>query len=484
MPRWAISLCCAALAIAADEQQPAVTLTTYLGVDDCDSVAVWRGEAFLACHSAESHLPVRVVGATARPDLMGAYVLRLDLDRGRLVYATRIQAHGSTAALRIKVDAGGFAYLTGLTKGTGFPVSGDAVQPRFAGGGSDAFLVRLSPRGRIVYSTFLGGRGDDLGNALELDGDGGVLVGGTTTSDDFPGQSRSRSRDADAFISRIRLSDAASLRSVVFGGSAEEKLTGIAIDGKGGVFGVGYTKSDDFRTLHPIQSRLRGTSDLFLTRLSISELAVTFSTYLGGSGDDSGWGVAVDPSGTPIVAGITNSRDLPASGDAFQLTARGGLDAFVARFDEAGYETVRLTYFGGAQDDSSGYDGEVIKVDPAGNIWLAGLTSSRDLAVRDAMQERYGGGATDGFIAVFSSRLTDLLYGTYRGGSGRDIMEGLDAAPDGTVVVTGLTFSNDVPMPARAMQGSQSVIRVNGHNANAMVTVFALTSPAVDYVGE
>ena len=125
---------------------------------------------------------------------------------------------------------------------------------------------------------------------LELDGNGRVLVGGTTTSADFPGQSRSGRENADAFISSWRLSDTASHHSVVFGGSSEEKLTGIALDGKGGVFAVGYTKSDDFPTHDPVQPSLRGVSDLFLTRLQVSSLAISFSTYLGGSGDDSGWG--------------------------------------------------------------------------------------------------------------------------------------------------------------------------------------------------
>ncbi len=477
MLRWTIPFFCATLALAADAPNPGVTFTTYLGLADCDSVALWRGDAFLACHSPESRLPVRVRGSKARPNLMGAYVLRLDLNRGRIVYATRIQAQAFAAALRIKVDANGFAYVTGLTKGDGFPVSADAVQPRFAGGDSDAFLVRLSPSGQIVYGTLLGGSGDDLGNALELDGRGGVLLGGTTTSDDFPSQRRAPGRDADAFISAVRLSDAAPIRSVVFGGTAEEKVTGISADGKGGVFIVGYTKSDDFPVLGPVQPKLRGGSDLFLSRLSIPGLAFTFSTYLGGSGDDSGWGVAVDDTGAPVVAGITDSADLPASSDAFQRIPRGGLDAFVARFDKADYRTVTLTYFGGSNDDSSGYDGEDIGVDPAGNIWLAGLTSSRDLPVQDAMQAGFGGGATDGFIAVFSSGLTDLLYGTYRGGSGRDILEGLDVAPDGTVVVTGLTFSNDVPMPARAIQRTQSNVRLGGRIANAMVTGLRLDQP-------
>lgn len=463
--RLAISVCFAALAASADARKPTVLWSTYLGVADCDGLALWRDDAFLACHSPEIRLPVAVPGPDARPGVMGAYVLRVDLNRKDVVFATRLQGLASTSALRIKVDANGSAFVTGLTKGAGFPVTDDAVQPEFAGGESDAFVVRLSPQGRIVYGSYLGGSGNDIGNALELDGTRVVFVGGTTTSDDFPGRRGHRGVGPDAFVSRLRLSSEESPASIGFGGSAEEKLTGLAADGGGGLFAVGYTRSVDFPIHDPMQSELRGESDLFVVRFGSSDLLFTFSTYPGGTGEDEGWGVAVDLEGAPVVAGTTNSRDLPASFDALQRGLGGGLEEFVARLDKAGYGLARLTYFGGLLDDSSGYDGEDIKVDPHGNIWLAGLTSSRDLPVLDSTLGRYGGGATDGFIVAFSHSLADLNYGVFRGGSGPDLMEGLAVSSDGTVVVTGLTFSMDVPMPGRAMYRTPFDIRVDGRVA-------------------
>ena len=475
MPRWRILLCCVAMTATASPIEPLASWSTYLGVADCDDVALWQGDVFLACHSPESSLPVQVTESRGRQGMMAAYVLRLDLNEGKLVYATRVGSDAMTAALRIKTDEEGRAFVTGLAKGPGLPVTDDAVQPRFGGGESDAFLVSIAPSGRVSYGTYLGGEGADVGNALELDGSGRVLVGGTTTSADFPGQSSSGRSNADAFISSWRLSDTATHQSVVFGGSSEEKLTGIALDGKGGVYAVGYTKSDDFPVQDPVQSDLRGVSDLFLARLQVSSLTITFSTYLGGSGDDSGWGVAVDERGAPVVSGITDSEDLPVSDDAFQRTAQGGLDAFVARLDGPAVGAVRLTYYGGSQDDSSGFDGEDIKVDADGRVWLVGLTSSADLPVLNAPQMSYGG-QTDGFVAVFSQGLADLRFGTYSGGSGRDILEGLDVGSDGTVAVSGLTFSDDHPMPGQVIQGRQSAIRVGGQVANAVTWVFRVPS--------
>jgi hypothetical protein len=173
--------------------------------------------------------------------------------------------------------------------------------------------------------------------------------------------------------------------------------------------------------------------------------------------------------GNPVVAGITNSTDLPAGSNAFQRTVRGGLDAFVAKFEGQRYGSVTLTYFGGTKNDSSGYDGDDIKVDPSGNVWLVGLTASADLPARHATQSAYGGGDSDGFIAVFSPNIEKLCYAAYLGGSNRDLLEGIDVSSSGEVLITGLTFSKDVPMPARGVQRMLSKVEVADKIVNAMM---------------
>lgn len=473
--RMILAICLVVIAASPPAQTSAFRLSTYLGVADCDGIAAWHDDVFLACHSPQARLPIVARGSGPIPGMMNAYVLRIDTKAGKLVYATSLGGKGFTGAFRIKVDSQGFAYAVGFTQAPDFPTTPDAIQPRFGGGDSDGFLVKLTPKGRIVYSTFIGGGGADQGNGLALDGSGGVLVGGTTWSSNFPGvQKPHATTSGDAFVVYFRPGDRNSLRSTVFGGTAEEKLTGIAVDGKGGVFAVGYTKSKDFPLVAPIQSALRGVSDLFLVRLNLSDLSPTFSTFFGGSGDDSGWGVTVDRSGNPVVAGITNSSDLPAQKDAFQTSYRGGLDAFVAKFEGAGYRRVRVTYYGGAKDDSSGYDGDDLKVDGMGNVWLVGLTSSTDLPTLNAQQSVYGGGDSDGFLAVFSPTLRQLCYGTYYGGSDADLLEGVDVSSNGSVDVTGVTFSQDLSMSRRTIQGKIAPIFVAGKIANA--TIFVMRS--------
>jgi hypothetical protein len=466
-----------ALVLAGHAQS--LTFSTYLGLADCDGIAVGsNGDLYLACHSPSSFLPIDVkppkqsgTNQTSDPDpFFDAYVLRVTPQSGKLIYATRIGGSDYDGAFRIKVDAGGFAYAIGMTKSPDFPVTTDAVQKKYGGGESDAFLVKVAPDGRIVYSTYLGGSGADESDALELDGENGVFVGGTTDSSDFPGQSRHRTTSKqDAFVALIKPGDPYPLKSVVFGGKDEEMLTGLARDGRGGLFAVGYTKSSDFPTLKPIQAKFGGVSDMFLLRFALPNLSLTFSTFFGGSGEDQGWGVTVDRRGNPIVSGFTGSTDLPFTSKAYQSKNRGDWDAFLATFSGGGYRDVRSTYFGGANKDVSGGDGDDIKMDAHGNIWLVGWTTSLDLPTLRALQSNYGGGEQDGFIVAFSPDLEKVCYSTYRGGSGQDSLEGIAISTTGFVYATGETMSQDLQMPVKTIQGQLSPVNLGGQIVNATV---------------
>ena len=177
---------------------------------------------------------------------------------------------------------------------------------------------------------------------------------------------------------------------------------------------------------------------MFLTRIAIADLSINFSTLMGGSGDDSAWGIAISPKGDPVIAGITSSTDFPISSDASQPAKSAGSDAFVIRFDRTDLRKFQSTYFGGSKDDSSGYDGGNIKVDARGNIWIVGMTSSPDLP---GAKTKYVGGETDGFIAAFSPDLGKLCFSGFFGGPGRDLLEGL-ALSDEHVFAVGISFSN------------------------------------------
>jgi hypothetical protein len=146
------------------------------------------GDVYLACHSPSADLPIEAAPSKQLPDRtdLDAFVVRIRPKDRRIVYATRIGGSDYDEVGRIKVDREGFVYAVGFTKSQDFPTTEGALQPAFGGGDSGAFLIRVAPDGRVVYTTLLGGSAADQGNGLELDDKGGVFVGGTTWSSDFP----------------------------------------------------------------------------------------------------------------------------------------------------------------------------------------------------------------------------------------------------------------------------------------------------------
>ena len=401
----------------------------HLDLDDCDDVAADAHSLYFACHSA--HAPGK---APANPPNMDAWVAKLDRRTGRTLYLTQLGGDAVDIADRIKVDSRGHAYVTGFTGSRDFPVTPNALQRVYGGGASDAFLAEIDPDGRVVYASYLVGNQADQGDGIALAPNGDVWIAGTTWSPDFPNVTHRFGSlgKGDAFVSRLRPPDATVHSAILLGGSNPEKLTGIAL-GDRSVFVTGYTESPDFPLVRPFKPRLGGPSDAFLIALPAGLESITFSTYLGGSRDDSSWGVALDPQGNPVVAGITESDDLPVTPGAPQPRRAGQADAFLMKLDPSGQKMLLATYYGGSGLDHAGYDGGNIAVARSGTIWMAGLTSSPDLIVPGAYHPRYGGGEQDGFLIALSPR-GKLCYGTYIGSTARALLEGVTFADSETVV--------------------------------------------------
>lgn len=374
-----------------------------LALADCDDIttAAPAGDLFLACHSPSDKFTVPVIGRKTRDDEMDGYVIRLKKDTYDIVYVTRMGGSAYDSASRVAVDSHGNAWVAGFTKSADFAVTGDAWQKTYGGDG-DAFLVKLSTTGQVLFSTFVGGPKFDFGNAIVLV-DNEPIIGGTS--------------DGDGFVQR------GPARRVTFGGKGEEKLTGMAHHG-GKLYATGYTKSKDWK-------KLRGTSDAFVVRLNARTLATQKAEYFGGSGDDSAWGIAVDKRGGVYIAGQTDSPDLPRAHRGFQKKNRGGVDSYIARIDGP------TTYFGGSQKDEAGYDGQNIAVSADGSIWIAGITYSADLPAEGT----YGGGGGDAFIARFTPSLGKAIFASYFGSPSRELGEGVAVIP-GAVVMTMVRFGD------------------------------------------
>ena len=372
----------------------ASTLLT-LALADCDDIVAARsGDLFLACHSPSDNFTVPVNGQKKVNDEMDGYVIRLRKDSHAIVYVTRMGGSAYDSASRVAIDTDGNAWVAGFTRSADFPVTADAWQKTFGGDG-DAFLMKLSPAGHVLFSTFIGGPKSDFGNGIVMV-DNQPVIAGTS--------------DGNGFV------QSGPSKQVTFGGTGEEKLTGIA-HRKGKLYATGYTKSNDWRTL-------RGPSDAFIVRLNARTLAIESAEYFGGNGDDSAWGIAIDKRGHVHIAGQTSSTDLPGAHRGYQQTNRGGIDAFVAQIGGP------ATYFGGSEKDEAGYDGQNIAIGADGSIWIAGMTYSPDLPAEGS----YGGGNGDGFIAKFAPGLNRLHLASYSGSPAREVGEGIALIPGGAAM--------------------------------------------------
>ncbi len=230
------------------------------------------------------------------------------------------------------MDGSGNAYVTGYTDSTDFPTA-NPLQPTNHGN-YDAFVAKLNAGGTaLVYSTYLGGSSDDESYGIAVNGSGNAYVTGFTSSIDFPTANPLQPAyhgNYDAFVAKLNASGTALVYSTCLGGSSIDWGYGIGVDVYGNAYVTGFTNSLDFPTANPLQPTYHGGMDAFVAKLNASGTALVYSTYLGGSSNDWGYGIAVDLSGNAYVTGFTDSTDFPTA-NPLQSTNRGDWDAFVAK---------------------------------------------------------------------------------------------------------------------------------------------------------
>src|SRR6266851_2193022 len=194
----------------------------------------------------------------------------------------------------------------------------------------------------LVYSTYLGGSSTDVGFGIAVDSSGNAYVTGYTQSSNFPTTAGALQTTfgglADAFVSKLNSSGSALVYSTYLGGGSTDFGFGIAVDSSGGAYVTGYTQSSNFpATAGALQTTFGGGADAFVSKLNSGGSALVYSTYLGGSSFDFGFGIAVDSSGNAYVTGYTCSSNFPTTAGALQTTfgVGGAIDAFVAKFRTA-----------------------------------------------------------------------------------------------------------------------------------------------------
>ncbi len=373
-----------------------------------------------------------------------------------LSYSTYLGGSGDDEVGSIAVDAAGNAYVTGFTESANFPTTAGAVQPAAGGvaaGVGDAFVAKLSADGSaLLYSTYLGGSGNDSALGIAVDPTGNAYVTGATLSTDFPTTagafqvviSGGGVGVVNAFVTKLSSTGSALDYSTYLGGDAVGRA--IAVDNTGSAYVTGFTTGGFPTTVGAFQETHPGGTDAFVTKVNPTGSALMYSTYLGGSGifGDGGESIAVDSAGNAYVTGFTRSVDFPVTVGAFQVTKHGQpgeADAFVTKVNQMGAALVYSTYLGGTFADG----GSGIAVDTAGNAYVTGSTVSSDFPTTPGTLQPAAGGASNAFVTKLSADGSALLYSTYLGGSGDDSGSRVTVDAAGNAHVIGATNSVDFP---------------------------------------
>ncbi len=488
---------------------PILAYSTYLGgtgIDGANAIAVAPDNtAFVAGGTSSIDFPTAHPlqandgGAPDFPE--DAFVSKLSADGSTLLYSTYLGGKATDVAYGVAVDNAGDAYVTGTTDSPDFPVTFGSVNPLCGGDGEcgmswnpqnfivqNGFVVKLNPAGSaLIYGTFIGEYENVSCRAIVVDGNQVAYVTGSTAANGVPtvviqppktppppfpitasaAQGTFGGGTTDAFVIKISATGTTVLYSTYLGGDGEDDGFGIAADQNANAYVTGLTYSPEPTTAFPVtgsafQSASGGGGDAFFTKINTNAsgaASLVYSSYLGGAGLDQGNAIAVNAAGNAFIAGGTASQGLGNAGFQMNCTLdpQGNCegDAFLAEFNPSLSGTaseVFFTYLGGSLADSASGVG----LDPTGNIYVTGSTVSPDFPIAAAaFQPVYGGGNDDAFVTKFNPTGSAIVYSSYLGGTDTDNGNGIAVDTTGSAYVAGQTCSLDFPV-ANAEQASQA----------------------------
>jgi len=354
------------------------------------------------------------------------------------------------------LDSQGNIIISSATRSTDLPTTRGCYQPQYGGPKADMYAAKLTPDlKQLLWCTYVGDvKTDWPRGGIAVDSKDDIYIVGGANSPNFPTTpgvfQRRLKGERDAAIVKLASDGSRLVFSTLLGGSGWDGLMGIRVDEERNVYVAGHTRSSDFPvTPGAPQTQLNGKSDCFLTKLSSDGSSLLYSTYLGGSENEFAehrpW---LYSDGSYLLTGVTASPDFPSTEGVFQRELNGKNDGFVTKLSQ--YKSfVFSTFLGG-----SGGDFFLMPTpDAEGNIFVVGQTDSRDFPVTsNAFQSNYGGGKSDGVLAVLSPDGSLLLYATYLGGSEDDMIRSIALGYNGEVYLIGSTASRDFPVTANAVQ--------------------------------
>jgi hypothetical protein len=389
-----------------------------------------------------------------------------------LTYSTYLGGGSNDYGTAIAVDSTGNAYVTGYTNSVNFPTTAGAFQTTCGGGCSgttvDAFVSKLDPTGSfLVYSTYLGGTGNDYGNGIALDASGDAYIVGQTFSTNFPTTTGAlktkcgtdKCASGYAFVTELNATGSGLIYSTYLGGNGKNQGNAIVLDASNNAYVTGYTQSLTFPTTSGVFQPTCTCSAMlpFVTKLNSTGSGLIYSTYLGGTKGDVGYSLALDSSNNIYLTGYTHSTNFPTTSGAFQTALNANVAVFVAKLNSTGSALVYSTYLGGNTSVTTPCEacGTAITVDSSGNAYVCGLTAEANFPITPgAFQSVFASSPNghDAFVTKLNSSGTGLLFSTYVGGNGDDGATGIALDSSGNIWFRGNTKSANFPVTPGAFQ--------------------------------
>lgn len=429
------------------QSSPSILYSSYyggLGADDADVVTVdLAGNIYLGCHANSKGL----LGVNNQQyDLSGgidAFVVKLNNEGSEVRYLAHLGGSKWDAVQGLVTDTEGNLYAVGTTYSDDFPVNTDSLQPNF-GGESDAFVVKLNPKGKVIWSTFLGGNNNEDGRGIIIDKQGNVHVIGRTESENFPvteGVLQSKlAGGVDAFITTFD-TNGKMISSTFLGGTNDDIGYSIALDNNDALYVAGTTNSINFPLKNAIQDKNQGENDIFLAVMDMSKKELEFSSYFGGTKEDKLYNVALDSLGNTFIMGMTFSSDFPTTQRSFQSDFGGIRDAFVTKLNLKERSIIYSTYLGGDKEDTP----RNLAVNKKGYAYVVGITLSDNFPTKN-LQKTQVRGRSDAFITMLNPEGSGLQHSFLYGGDGDDVFEGVTIGVDGSLTLSGGTNSTNFPL--------------------------------------
>ncbi len=430
---------------------PSLVWGTYFGNDNN------YGRAVIADHSGNVYFTGNTTDPSGISDSNDVFIAKFNSSGSRLwtIYYGKNYDNIGTG---ISLDSSGNIYITGWTGDSNGIATSGSYQTSYGGGGGDAFLAKFSNSGSLLWGTYYGGDGQDEGNGISIDGLGDIYITGFTNSASgiaTSGAYQTSHSGATGLSNEAFLAKFSSSGSLLWGtyyAGIESWGSSVAADAFGNVCITGWTNSDvDVASAGAYQTIYGGAyNDAFLARFNSSG-NLLWSTYYGGGNSDGGWNVSIDNLGYIYMSGNTTSDSGIATNGSYQASMGGVEDAFLAKFSSSG-NLIWATYFGGSgTDEAFG-----LSIDPSGNVFISGFTSStNNIATSDAYRTSNGGG-DDAFLAKFNS-YGNLTWATYYGGTGYDYAYGVSADVSGNIFIAGVTSSRNGIATPGAYQTSYGV---------------------------